>query len=186
MFDNVKRRWQTFLDGASEASPYHHLDAPVAALPAPRPVSAVNRRDPYAALAPDRLDREWEAGQRRSRPAVPPHQPRPYEVNASDWVRAQLREFDAVVARARRDMAEFVDRARNLPTQRRDWETPQYGRRHARNMASVRDDLTDLAGGGKPREIVKRMLERAERASSPEITGLIPVITPAMEEEAWS
>lgn len=187
MFEGLKARWQNHLDNVNAADPYRHVDEPAALPPAPvrRPASAVGKRDPYAQLAPERLDREWETGLRQSRPA-PMARVRPYEVNASDWIRARLYEFDVVVARARRDMAEFVDRVNNLPAARRDWQTPQYSRRHARNMVATRDDERALVDGDKPGEVAQRMLARARRASSPEITGLIPVITPAMEEEAWA
>lgn len=182
MFKGIKDRWQRFLDGTETADRYHRLEIEPpqrGRAIEPRPVSAIAKRNPYAELAPARLNPQ------------PSHQVRvrQYEDAASAWARDTLREFDESMARARTEMARFVQRTRdNLgrSVPRRDHETPQYERRHARNMAVVAEDVPDLKSEDDVKVIAQRILERADRASSPEVTGLIPVITDDMTEEAWS
>lgn len=194
MFEKLKARYQQFLDDTDRADRYFQapLELDSAGVnqntpPPALPKSKLGRPDPYAQLAPESLNREWETmGSARQVVARAVETVRGYEAEASEWLKARLEEFDGQTLRARIEMGRFVDRVHGRPVPRHDWETPQYRRRHERNLGSVQNDLRDLLDGEDTGAVARRMLARADRASAAEVTGMIPTVSGAMEEEAWA
>jgi hypothetical protein len=184
MLQKVKARCQKFLEGTERADTYSRVPLeiePAVSRTERRPASRVGRPDPYAQLAPENLNREWETmgGGRKARIL------RAYEVGASPWVKGLLAELDEAMAKPLADMKRFVDRVHGRPVERRDWETPQYLRRHADAMAGT-GELVKFLADGDVETTLTRIREARDRASSPEITGMIPVVTGTVEEEAWA
>jgi len=200
VFQKIRNRYQAWLDGTDQASPYQRAE--VTQITAIEPArSRVADPSPYRQLpvqqVPTRSSGEVTLTLRRVhaqmdlRPEVKTaelpapwitRQQRAYEATLSPTSRQLLDEMDRVVARAIVDMRRFTDELHGLPVGRKEHETPQYQRRHARNMAAIGQDILDNV---PPAELVRRIVDRAKDIDGPP-TGLIPVIKLELEEEAWA
>lgn len=166
MLKRVKARWQRWLDGAVYPEFAQEKDEadPLAG-------SMLDRPNPY---------RELSASSGRIIMRVPGTVPtvpvvRAYEDDLPDWAREMLGEMDRAVGVV-------------IDEEITDVRTPQYVRRHRRNLAeTIGDDSRVLDEGDEEAipGVVARILERARRASDPDVTGLIPVITDDMDMEAY-
>lgn len=165
MLRKIKARWQAWLDGAEYVPAEPEKADPLAS-------SALDRPNPYKELAASN-------GQVIVRvPGAVPTAPvvRAYEDDLPDWARAMLDEMDRTVGVVVRDEITEV-------------RTPQYVRRHRRNLAETIGSDPELLSDGDEEAVptvVARILDRARRASDPEITGMISVITDDMGEEVYA
>lgn len=200
MFNKVKERYQVWLNKTNQASPYHHVElTPTEVTPRSRvmdgdPYRQLPPRHPISARGPGevtltlrRIHAEMDLRNEVETAELPPpwitRQQRAYEAPLSAASRALLDEMDRMVARPVMGMRRFTDDLQGLPVGWHEWETPQYRRRHARNMAALGDDLIN---GVSPQEIARRIVDRARGIDGPP-TGYIPVITEDMTaEEAWA
>jgi hypothetical protein len=168
MIKKIKARWQAWLD----STPYP-VFAQEGEKPDPLASSALNRPNPYKELA---------ASNGRLIARVPGTVPvalvvREYEDDLPQWAREALADMDRVVGMVIRDEVTEV-------------RTPQYVRRHRRNLREaieevpwdlLNEDEDELAVSGA----VDRIISNAKRASAPDVTGMIPVITDDAQEEAY-
>lgn len=179
MFKTFKAKYQAWLDG----TPMPMFEA-AESKRQPRPASVAGRPNPYAGLAKvaqpvrpavrqEQRAEPVDAAPVGATPLATPKQ-RAYEAGLPEWAREALAEMDRVVGAA---IHEALDEVR----------TPQYVRRHRRSLLETLEDGLTMDVDTDPDELVNRMMERARRASAPEITGVIPVV-PVHEvtEEAWA
>lgn len=180
MIKSIKTKWQAWLDGTPRPMFEHSEPEPVKSA-----ASIAGRPNPYGGLAKIR--------QQQPRPVVREHQgvtpgyahpvevaplatpkQRAYEATLPQWAREALGEMDRIVGAA---LADVIDATR----------TPQYVRRHRRNLQEALGDGAALDETTDPDELTARIIERARRASDPEITGVITTV-PVHEvtEEAWA
>jgi hypothetical protein len=202
VFDRVYERWQRFLD-ATRPVPLEttlEIDEPTPRSwegrydPVTRELSAVDtapRPTRHGATLRTIREADDEIDMALTTAETPPpwvtRDQHAYEATLPPWARQALTEMDQAVQRALIDMQRFTARVEGRYVVRHDWETPQYGRRHARNMASVTGDVADLLDGDGVEAVAKRMMSRARRASSEDVTGVIPVVrVNAVEEESWA
>lgn len=203
MLKGIKRRWQGYWDNTA-AMELTGVEPEAAPAPEPRdytklpprqPTSNAGRPDPVAELTPQRLA---VTGRVLMKPIPLQQVPRPkpawmlrregYERDLPQEVRDMLREMDHAVAKGFHKFTRFVDVLHGRPILPEEWETPQYLRRHQRNMNEVMGDLTDLTDESGVKAVAQRVMERARRASGEAITGMIPVVTDELRpvEEAWA
>ena len=181
MFKAVKARYQAWLDGTPR--PMFEPTEPPKALDPAR--SIAGQPDPYAGLAtfrqrprpvlyehPSVADPAYTEPSQAGSLATPKQ--RAYEAHLPEWAREALAEMDRVVGAVLHEVPDEV-------------RTPQYIRRHRRGLRETIGDGLALTEDTDSDEIVQRMVDRAKRASAPDITGVIPVV-PAHEvtEEAWA
>lgn len=194
MIKAIKARWQAYWDG-STVPLFGSEDTHDPALAAPVR-SKVGEQDPYAQLSASGGYRREVIPRVRVYELTDPHETQPapslatpaqreYEATLPEWAREALAEMDQVVWGVINEVQDEV-------------RTPQYVRRHRRNLMEVlRDDSTDgdvntlfaalETGADDVPAVVERILGRAQRASSDDVTGLIPVVsddTMIMEEAA--
>lgn len=195
MIRTIKQRWQQWLDGTTEpvfpASEQSDPDP----LPLGEGVTVVGRPDPYRQLAVFGRKKRPELTPVPVPviPAIPvfeladPHHVEPaaeftlatpaqreYEQGLSEWARQALAEMDEVVGIVLREETTEV-------------RTPQYVRRHRRNLAETMGDVGLLGEPDGADLLLESMIKRARRASAPEITGVIPAVGAGpVTEEAWA
>lgn len=177
-----RTKYQAWLDGTPR--PMFEPTEPTPKAPA-APRSVAGRPNPYAGLAvlrepsrpvmyehPSVADPAYREPSYASSVATPKQ--RAYEAALPDWAREALADMDRVIAVV---LDEAIDETR----------TPQYVRRHRRNLREVLDDGMALTEDADPGELASRIVDRARRASDPDVTGIIPTV-PAYEvsEEAWA
>lgn len=191
MIRSIKQRWQQWLDGSSEPM-FAQAQSDSKPLPLGPGVSVTGRLDPYRQLAVfGRKDRPelvpvplpvipvFElADPYHVEPAeeftlATPKQ-REYEQHLPEWARQALAEMDEVVGLVLRDDYNEV-------------RTPQFVRRTRRNLRQTMGDVDLLSEPDGADVLLESMIQRARRASDPEITGVIPAVGAGpVTEEAWA